>query len=150
MKKALLSVCMGANSTAVAWAKHPEEFAEIQYLILLQPLSGRSMDERFFEAIGFQGGYDRLNQAVHECTGLHLEEQSPLTYTPAISFPTLVAQVRDDAMTRPEDVQAIYDAIPVEDKSMVWIESTTRRFDGYNYFSEHPEDAVKWFDDHVR
>ena len=27
MKKALLSVCLGADSTAVAWSKHPEEFS---------------------------------------------------------------------------------------------------------------------------
>ncbi|MCZ0985293.1 hypothetical protein [Streptomyces diastatochromogenes] len=33
---------------------------------------------------------------------------------------------------------------------MHWIYGTSRRFDGYNYFSEHPEVAVAWFDDHVR
>jgi len=150
MRKALLSVCMGANSTAVAWARHPAEFAEIQALIMLQPLSGRSMGERFTEAMGFDGGYDRLDRACYERTGLHLEEQSPLTYASAITVPTLVAQVHDDLMTRPEDVRAVHDAIPVEDKKMVWIHGTDRRFDGYNYFSEHPEVAAGWFDDHVR
>jgi hypothetical protein len=42
MKKALLSVCLGAESTAVAWSKHPEEFPEIQAMVMLQPVSGRS------------------------------------------------------------------------------------------------------------
>lgn len=149
MKQALLSVCMGANSTAVAWAKHPSEFAEIQALILLQPLDGRSIGEQFSNVIGFEGGYDRLDRAVHERIGLHLEEQSPLTYAHAITVPTLVAQVHDDTMTRPEDVQAIYHAIRVEDKRLDWIEGTTRRFDGYNHFSVHPEVAVSWFDGHV-
>jgi len=35
MKKALLSVCLGADSTAVAWSKHPEEFTEIQAMVML-------------------------------------------------------------------------------------------------------------------
>ena len=48
-------------------------------------------------------------------------------------------------MTRPEDVQSIYDAIPIEEKKLVWIEGTTRRFDGYNYFGAHPEVAIDWF-----
>jgi len=34
------------------------------------------------------------------------------------TVPTLVAQVHDDTMTRPEDVQDIYDAIPVAEKSL--------------------------------
>jgi len=107
---------MGANSTAAAWAKHPSEFAEIQALILLQPLDGRSIGEQFSNLMGFEGGYDRFDRAVHERIGLHLEEQSPLTYAHAM---------------------------------LDWIEGTTRRFDGYNYFSDHPEVAASWFDDHV-
>src|SRR3984885_14878173 len=35
MKKALLSVCLGADSTAVAWSKHPEKFTEIQAMVML-------------------------------------------------------------------------------------------------------------------
>lgn len=49
-------------------------------------------------------------------------------------------------MTRPE---AVHDAIPVEDKKMNLFYGDTRRFDGYHYFSEHPEVAVSLFDDHV-
>jgi hypothetical protein len=53
------------------------------------------------------------------------------------------------ATTRPEDVQSIYDAIPGEQKKLVWIEGTTRRFDGYNYFGEHPEVPIDWFNAHT-
>jgi uncharacterized protein len=52
-------------------------------------------------------------------------------------------------MTRPDDVQSIYDAIPVEDKELHWIEGTDRRFDGYNYFGQHPEVPIAWFDKHL-
>lgn len=61
------------------------------------------------------------------------------------SYPQLVAQVHHDSITRPEDVQSIYDAISIEEKKLVWIEGITRRFDGYNYFGAHPEVAIDWF-----
>lgn len=51
-------------------------------------------------------------------------------------------------MTRPEDVQSIYDALPVEDNELYWIEGTGRRFDGYNFFGVHPELPIEWFDKH--
>ncbi|GGN44333.1 hypothetical protein [Streptomyces fuscichromogenes] len=102
------------------------------------------------DVIGFEGGYDRLDQAVLLRTGFHLAEQSPAKYASAITVPTLVGQVHDDVMTTPEAVQAVHDAIPVEDRKMHWIYGTSRRFDGYSHFSEHPEVAVAWFDDRVR
>ena len=52
-------------------------------------------------------------------------------------------------MTRPQDVQDIYDAIRVAEKSLYWIEGTDRRFDGYNFFGLHPEIPIQWFDKHV-
>jgi hypothetical protein len=35
-----------------------------------------------------------------------------------------------DAIPRPDDVQAIYDNIPIADKKLYWIEGTTRRWGG--------------------
>ena len=37
----------------------------------------------------------------------------------------LIAQVHHD---HPENVQSIYDAIPMKEKKLVWIEGITRRF----------------------
>ena len=34
--------------------------------------------------------------------------------------------------------------ITVED--LFWIGGTTRRWDGYNYFPQHPEHMIEWFD----
>ena len=121
MKKALLSVCLGADSTAVAWSKHPEEFSEIQAMVMLQPVSGRYIVEEFVKSIGVDDGYEKFDKAVYERTGFHLSEQSPLEHVGAVTVPTLVAQVHDDTMTRPQDVQDIYDAIPVAEKSLYWI-----------------------------
>jgi uncharacterized protein len=52
-------------------------------------------------------------------------------------------------LTKPSDVQSIYDNIPAKDKKLFWIEGTTRRFDGYNYFSEKPQLMVDWFNSHM-
>jgi uncharacterized protein len=43
----------------------------------------------------------------------------------------------------------IYDAIPVTEKSLFWIEGTERRFDGYNFFGVHPEIPIEWFGKHI-
>ncbi|MFC9841225.1 hypothetical protein ACFVKB_46900 [Rhodococcus sp. NPDC127530] len=39
--------------------------------------------------------------------------------------------------------------IAAEDKKLFWIEGTTQRFRGYNYFGEHPEPMLEWFDSHI-
>ncbi|CPU33607.1 Esterase/lipase [Mycobacteroides abscessus subsp. massiliense] len=93
--------------------------------------------------------YDQVALASNERTGFRLAEQSPLEHVKAVTVPTLVAQVHNDTMTRPQDVQDIYDAIPVTDKSLYWIEGTERRFDGYNFFGVHPEIPIEWFDKHI-
>jgi hypothetical protein len=41
-------------------------------------------------------------------------------------------------------VQEIFDRIPVTDKKLFWIEGTTRRFDGYNYFAKNPQPMLDW------
>jgi predicted alpha/beta-fold hydrolase len=43
-----------------------------------------------------------------------LSERSPLEQVKAVTVPTLLAQVHDDTMTRPQDVQDSYDAIPTD------------------------------------
>jgi uncharacterized protein len=149
-KKVLLSVCLGADSTAVAWSKHPEEFSEIQAMVMLQPVSGRYIVEEFVKGIGMPDGYEKFDQAVHERTGFRLAEQSPLEHVKSVTVPTIVAQVHDDTMTRPEDVQSIYDALPVEEKELHWIAGTDQRFEGYNFFGVHPEVPIDWFDKHLK
>ena len=61
-----------------------------------------------------------------------------------VTVPTLVVQVREDSITTPSDVQSIYDRMSSKDKKLFWIEGTTRRFDGYNYFGEHPDLMLDW------
>jgi uncharacterized protein len=127
---------------------HGQASRRIRVHQVAQPVSASYVIEEFVKANNIPDGYQRFDTALSERTGFHLAEQSPLEYAKSIHIPTLVAQVHDDSMTRPEDVQSIYDAIPAAEKKLVWIEGTTRRFDGYNYFGKHPEVAIDWFNSH--
>jgi uncharacterized protein len=98
---------------------------------------------------GIENGVELFDEALHRRTGFHVDEQSPIPHAKAV-LPTLVAQVHDDVLTYPSDVQAIYDNIAAVDKKLHWIEGTDQRFRGYNYFGEHPEVAIEWFDTHMK
>jgi hypothetical protein len=79
---------------------------------------------------------------------LALQPESASPFVERASEKAGVLQVHD-VLTKPSDVQTIYDNISARDKRLFWIEGTTRRFDGYNYFGEHPELMLEWFDTHV-
>ena len=58
-------------------------------------------------------------------------------------------QVHDDLMTKPYDMEAIYDAIPFEDKKLHWIEGTNIRTECYRQFAEDSSLVIEWFDSHM-
>lgn len=65
---------------AFAWSKHPDEFAEILAMVMLQPVSGRHIVEEFVKGIDMDDGYEEFDKAVHGRPGFHLSEQSPLEH----------------------------------------------------------------------
>ncbi|RFU89132.1 MULTISPECIES: alpha/beta hydrolase [Citrobacter] len=150
MKVALYSRCLGANSTIVAMAKHPKEFKDIKAMIALQPVTPKVFVERAMEMNGIENGIEVFAKAFYNRSGLHLDQVWPMEYAKAVTVPTLVAQVRNDFLTKPSNVQEIYDTISAKDKKLFWIEGTDRRFDGYNYFGENPKLVLDWFDSHMK
>ncbi|MEU8585321.1 alpha/beta hydrolase family protein [Streptomyces abikoensis] len=149
MKVGLLSRCMGANATFMAMTRHPELFADVHALVAIQPISMRAMVERNLEAMGIADQFEAVDREVELNLSFTIDEVSPIEYAKNCQVPTFITQVHDDALTKPSDVQAIFDAVPVGEKKLFWIEGSTRRWDGYNYFSEHPAQLVEWFDKHV-
>jgi uncharacterized protein len=133
----------------VAMNKHPEEFKHIHALLAIQPQSARPFVERASEKAGIADGVRMFDEAILKRTGFHIDELSPITHANAVTVPTLMVQVRNDVLTKPSDVQTIYDNISAKDKRLFWIEGTTRRFDGYNYFGAHPELMLDFFNAHV-
>jgi uncharacterized protein len=150
MKVALYSRCLGANSTIVAMKKHPEEFRHIRAMIALQPVTPKVFLERAMEMNGIENGIELFADAYYQRSGLHLNDVWPMEYAKAVTVPTLVAQVRNDFMTKPSNVQEIYDTISAKDKKLFWIEGTALRFEGYNYFGKHPQLVLDWFDSHMK
>ncbi|GAA4551756.1 alpha/beta hydrolase family protein [Amycolatopsis samaneae] len=149
MTLGLLSRCMGGNSTYVAMARHPELFEDVRCLVNPQPVSLRVMAGQALGAVGIADRIDDFDRAFQLVTSFTIDQVSPIEYAKSCRVPTFITQVRDDVLTRPEDVQAIFDAIPVADKKLFWIEGSTRRWDGYTYFPEHPEQLIEWFDKHM-
>src|SRR5918992_4850649 len=82
MRTGLYSRCMGGNSTIIAMAKWPEEFAHIQALVLLNVVSGKTFIERGAENLHLdpENAANRLDERVRELTGFRLDEETPLPY----------------------------------------------------------------------
>jgi hypothetical protein len=86
-----------------------------------------------------------FDQGLLHATGFGLDAMSPVRAAASVTLPSFITQVRDDVLTRSEDVQAIFDAIPTQEKSLFWIENSTRRWDGYTYFARDPDRILGWF-----
>jgi len=149
MRTALYSRCLGANSTIVGMKKHPEEFAHIKAMIALQPVSPAVFVATAVENQKIANGVELFDAAFHKRTGYHLVDVWPMEYAKAVTVPTLVAQVKADFLTKPSNVQEIYDTISSKDKKLFWIEGTDQRFQGYNYFGNNPQLVLDWFDTHI-
>ncbi|KAK9234639.1 gibberellin biosynthesis-related [Lipomyces kononenkoae] len=150
MSIGLLSRCMGGNATFVALTRYPELFADVRGMVILQPVSLRPFVERNLAIMGIKDLFDDVDRQIQLNTSFKIDQLSPLEYAKKCHVPTFILQVREDLLTKPADVQLIFDNIPVADKKLFWIEGSTRRWDGYNYFSEHPEQMIGWFDKHLK
>ena len=64
---------------------------------------------------------------------------------------TFVAQLRRDFLIEAEkDGQEIFDALGAEDKELFWIEDSNQRFYAYNYFGQHPEKLIEFFNEKMK
>ena len=150
MKIALYSRCLGANATIVAMKKHPEEFKDVQAMFALQPVSPKVFVETAVENNKIENGMTLFDEAFHKRTGFYLKDVWPIEYAKAVTIPTMVAQVKNDFLTKPSNVQEIYDLISSKDKKLFWIEGTDQRFEGYNYFGKNPQVMLEWFNTHMK
>ena len=92
---------------------------------------------------------DDLEQRVILRTSIGFARRAPRGWARYVRVPAFLYQVRDDVLTEPGDVQAMFDNIPVADKKLSWIRGTTRRCDGYLEFQRHPEPMLEWFAQHM-
>ncbi|WP_421725126.1 alpha/beta hydrolase [Bauldia sp.] len=143
----LLSYCYGANTTFFAFEEEADFLVKsgVKALVALQPLSNGD----YLKAM-------KLPSAVFDAAQRHYEANSggypffaPIeAATKFVSVPTRLVQARKDPFTNFDKIEQMYDGIPAE-KEMFWLEEPTHRFDGYNWFGDHPRDMLDWFDRHV-
>ncbi|KAL2210549.1 alpha/beta-hydrolase [Sarocladium strictum] len=142
----LFSRCLGANSTFFAMDRRPEVFKDVRCVVAPQPLSTDALMLKTLVSSGLDLGYMKtLDTMMKQSTSFSLSERAIIPKMQHVRTPTLIYQVRDDVLTTPDDVQAIYDAIPIGQKKLLWVEGTTSRWKGYTYFQEQPEQLLEWF-----
>lgn len=88
-------------------------------MILVQPISGEVLVRKLSKSLRMgKRGYDAFERNYREIWGFRIEDSSPQLDAAHVKVPTFVIQVRKDSATyAEEDVQAVYDNIPVEDKN---------------------------------
>ena len=133
MNISLFSQCFGANSTFTAIHKHPEEFQDIKSMIAIQPLSANAFIDGAVKGAGIEK--EAWEAAYERLTSRRTSDIDMPKCAKSITFPTFLVQIRGDFTTKPYDMQAVYDNLPVEDKKLLWIEEgKVIRTEAYKYF----------------
>src|SRR5580700_2454713 len=130
----LFSRCMGGSSTFSAMMRWPAAFDDVRCLVSPQPVTPRLIVEHRLGVMGLGDRVDDFNTLVRLRTSVGLEQRTPQAWARTVRVPTFLYQVRDDVLTDPSDVQAMFDNIPVTEKQLQWIEGTTSRWNGYMEF----------------
>jgi hypothetical protein len=90
-------------------------------MVAPQPVSLRPFYERITEILGIADRIDDIDREIQLITSFTMDQMSPIGYAKNVRVPTFIIQVHDDALTKPSDVQQIFDNIPVNDKKLFWI-----------------------------
>ncbi|MEU2898724.1 alpha/beta hydrolase family protein [Streptomyces sp. NPDC001273] len=146
----LFSRCQGSNATMFAMQRYPEQFEGVRCIVSPQPLSVGVTMQRTLEMLGLPERIAELEKKVRLIVSFPFSEMLPVEAAKSVTIPTFLYQVHDDLMTRPDDVQAMFDNIPAADKKLVWVHGTTARWDGYLHFQREPKEMLDWFATHMK
>ncbi len=142
-----VSFCMGANSTIVAMSKEPEKFQNTKCLVAVQPISMqvfvRSYLKKRFSTLGSVLLFPLIKLFVNLQSKYALQEMSPAKFVQDLKVPIFYVQTRNDPWTELDDILGFYKNTPTE-KEFFWLEKLNHRFQGYQYFGEHPEKMLQW------
>lgn len=150
MDVGLFNPCAGGDAAMVAMTKYPEYFEEVKAFVCPQPASMNIMSQVTLNGMGLSEHMNTLDEEQIKLGGFKSSDMSPHHYAMNVKVPTFIIQVKDDVWTTPDDVQKTFDLIPHNDKKLFWVEGTTKRFDGYNYFGKKPEQMIEWFDKYMK
>lgn len=152
MKVGLYSQCMGGNSQYEALSRHPELFENVACMCSPMVVSMSAIYSAFSELYGVNQYQELIDLELLKMGAWVMDEMTPHLFAPDVKLPVLMVQVHDDEWTRnPEDAQKTFDLLGSEEKELLWIKDTTKRFrDGYNYFGRYPEKIIPFFDKHMK
>jgi len=146
----LFSRCLGCSATFAAMTQFPGAFDGARCLVGPQPVTMKIILGRRLALAGVPADrIDDLEGRIVLRTGIGFARRAPQAWARNVSVPTLLYQVHDDVLTDPSDVQTMFDNIPVADKKLLWIQGSTRRWDGYLEFQRRPAPMLEWFDKHM-
>ncbi len=146
----LFSRCLGCSSTFAAMTQYPEAFDGVRCLVGPQPVTMKTIVQRRLAMAGVPADrIDDLEQRLILRTSIGFARRAPQEWARNVRIPTFLYQVHDDVLTEPDDVQTMFDNIPVRDKKLLWIGGTTRRWDAYLEFQRRPEPMLDWFAAHM-
>lgn len=151
MRVGVYSRCMGANSTIIAVAKWPGEFEHVEAFFFHHPAPGRMLVEATARKMHLdpQKTAEEVSERIYELSGFRLDQMTPTPYAHAVTKPTMMSQLERDWMISRQDMLELFDNLGTAKKEMFWIEGSDQRFSGYNYYGNHPERLVGWFDRHM-
>lgn len=144
----LFSRCLGGISTFNAIHRRPEVFKDVRCLLVPNPLSYRPFVEKALEMAGLGDKFDEVDRMVKIESSFTIDQLSPISIMKSIRIPTFIYSVRNDILTKENDVQTMYDSIPIEDKRLHWVEGTVR-MKGYTHFQDNPQIFVEWLAQHM-
>lgn len=159
-KIALLSQCMGANATFLAWRKESELFktSNISCMVAIQPTVSYNMIDRFIKIKTKMDLVDAVESEQKKQFGFGYANS--VEDIKSLTVPILFSQVRKDQYTFNEslnknDLEEIIEACPTNSE-VVWIgpeEATPygegKRFEGYGYFNQYPEELLSFLEKNI-
>lgn len=143
----LLSICMGASATALAYGPDSglQDYTNIKALVSVQPLTY----EKFVKAMGIPKFLVKWsNKPIQERTGIDFNTNTFMPNVKHINVPTLVIQNRNDPWTDLQLIDDYYDELVVE-KEMLWLDLEKKRAAAYDWVGKNSKEILGWFGKHL-
>lgn len=149
MTVGLYSRCTGGNAQFEAIHRHPELFEDVRCILCPLVVSMSALMGAFARLQGVGDHMDLLDAEQIKLGGFRNREMTPHLFAPSVRMPALTMQVRGDLWTDDADGLETLELLGSAEKDIIWVEGTTRRFDGYNHFGHHPEKMIAFFERHM-
>ena len=148
MNIGLYGICQNSMINMISFSKAKQQLsdAKVKAMTVIQPHG----IESFYDRFGIPKAIvNKANEFYKKVGATPMAGWNPINFANKITIPTLFVQNVNDPWTDMKHVEDIFSSIPAE-KEALWIdEKQTHRFMTYNWFNEHPEQLVKFFDKHL-